>query len=81
MASQQLYPPHHTTLPHITKDSWRDHAAQKRQALADQIHKEWRLPSGKYDGLANVTGVPEECGILSAKELEITAIDDAYKVG
>lgn len=74
------YPPHHTTLPHITKDNWREHAAAKRDSRDKLIPAEWRLTPDKYDKLVNVLGVPADCGILSATELEITELDDATEV-
>lgn len=74
------YPPHHEKLEHVTKDNWRDLAAKKKQSVIDAIPSEWLLPKGKYDDLQNVMDVPKDCGILSAKELEITEIDDASEV-
>lgn len=75
------FPAHHTTLPHVTKDNWRDLAAQKRQSIYNAFPQDWLLPKGKYDDLINVMDVPKQCGLLSAKELEITEIDDVPKVG
>lgn len=77
------YPPHHTTLPHITKDNWRDECEKKRAKLMASIPNEWRLEGDgkKYEGRDNVMDVPKECGILSEKELQITEMDDAREVG
>lgn len=74
------YPPHHEKLPHVTKENWRELAAQKKQSVIDAIPKDWLLPKGKYDDLLNVMDVPKDCGILSAKDLEITEIDDVPEV-
>lgn len=74
------FPPHHTTLSHVTKETWQELAAKKRQSLYDAIPKDWLLPKGKYDDLINVMEVPKECGLLSAQELEITEIDDLSEV-
>jgi hypothetical protein len=75
-----MLPPYHETLPHVTKDNWREVAAQKKQSVNDAIPKDWLLPKGKYDDLLNVMHVPKECGILSDKEVEITEIDDVAEV-
>ncbi|KAK9899619.1 amidase [Cystobasidium minutum MCA 4210] len=71
-----MIPPHHEKLPHVTKENWRELAAQKKQSVYDAIPKRWLLPKGKYDDLLNVMDVPKDCGILSSKDLEITEIDD-----
>lgn len=75
-----VFPPHHETLPHVTKDNWRELAAQKNKEVYGKFPKDWLLPKGKYDDLVNVLGVPAECGILAPLELKITAIDDAKSV-
>ena len=74
------YPPHHTTLSHITKDNWREHAAKKKQSVIDAIPSEWKFDASKYGDRSNVLSVPEETGLLSAQELEITNVDDATQV-
>lgn len=74
------FPPYHTTLPHLTKDNWRELAEQKRHSLYDAIPEDWLLPKGKYDDLQNVMNIPKECGLLSARELAITEIDDVAEV-
>ena len=78
--STMLYPPHHTTLSHITKDNWREHAAKKKQSVLDAIPSEWKFDASKYDDRSNILSVPEETGLLSSQELEITDIDDATQV-
>lgn len=75
-----VFPPHHETLPHLTKDNWREHAAKKKQSTLDAIPKEWRFDVSKYAQLKNVIDVPKQTGILSDKDLEITEIDDATQV-
>lgn len=73
--------PYHTTLPHITKDNWRDLAAQKREKQAQLIPVEWRLdPDLVAQAGEDVTGVAEQSGILSARELEITDLDEVKEV-
>jgi hypothetical protein len=59
---------------------WEQKARQKRDALADKIPSEWRLPShlierGKTTD--NILGIPRESGILSDDELTITENYDA----
>ncbi|GAA5864174.1 hypothetical protein JCM3774_001244 [Rhodotorula dairenensis] len=73
--------PYHTTLPHITKDNWRDLAAQKREQQAQLIPAEWRLkPELVEQAGDDVTGVAKQSGILSAKELEITELDEVKEL-
>lgn len=72
---------YHQTLPHLTKDNWREHAAAKREQRDGLIPTEWRLsPDVLAAAGDNVTGVPATCGILSAKELEITELDEVEEV-
>jgi amidase len=75
-----VYPPHHETLPHLTKDNWREHAAKKKQSTLDAIPKEWRFDAAKYAGQKNVIDIPRQTGILSDKDIEITEIDDANQL-
>jgi hypothetical protein len=73
--------PYHTTLPHVTKDNWRDLAAQKREQQAQLIPAEWRLsPELVSQAGDDVTGIAEQSGILSARELEITELDEVKEV-
>lgn len=74
------YPPYHATLPNVTKDTWRDLAAKKKQSVLDAIPKGWQFDASKYAGRSNVTDVPKETGILSSRDLEITEIDDANEL-
>lgn len=73
--------PYHTTLPHVTKDNWRDLAAQKREQQAQLIPAEWRLsPELVSQAGDDVTGIAEQSRILSARELEITDLDEVKEV-
>lgn len=51
--------------------SWKDLVADKKQRQTASIPREWLItpPPGS---VRDVRGVPEECGLLSPKELEIT---------
>jgi len=51
--------------------NWKQLAAEKKQRQFDTIPKEW-LISAPPDTVLDVTRVPEECGLLTEKELEIT---------
>ncbi|KZT57365.1 general amidase [Calocera cornea HHB12733] len=57
------------------KENWKSVAARKKAAQTAAIPKEWiiELPEATR---RNVTSVPKECGVLSAKELEITDLKD-----
>ncbi|RDW71681.1 hypothetical protein BP5796_07715 [Coleophoma crateriformis] len=62
--------------------SWQEIAAKKRAAAFSKIPKEWLLPESyaqKYNAKTpvSVLGVPRECGILSAADLDITEKYDA----
>jgi amidase len=56
---------------------WETKANIAREILARSIKKEWLLPIDKLpaQGTLDVTSVPRDCGLLSSKELEITATD------
>ncbi|KAL4863796.1 hypothetical protein BDV12DRAFT_177020 [Aspergillus spectabilis] len=56
---------------------WQEIAAKKRAEVATKIPPEWRLPAHYTDRVDetstwNILHVPRECGLLSARELEIT---------
>ncbi|KAF9045065.1 general amidase [Panaeolus papilionaceus] len=51
---------------------WQDLVAQKRRQQAASIPTAWVLPNPPSQDVLNVIGVPETCGLLSAKEIEIT---------
>lgn len=73
--------PYHQTLPHLTKENWREHAADKRARQAALIPQEWRLsPKALAAAGDDVTGVPKPCGILTERELEITELDEVEEV-
>lgn len=54
---------------------WKQIAKARKQKQEDSIPKEWRITLPPPDR-TNVLNVPEECGLLSARELEITNQDD-----
>jgi hypothetical protein len=63
-------------------ESWQSIGAKKREQRDELIPKEWRLPAetlGLYhkDAHLSVLDVPRSCGILSAKEIELTEKYDA----
>ena len=51
--------------------TWKDLVADKKQRQAASIPREW-LITPPPESVRDVRGVPEECGLLSPKELEIT---------
>lgn len=57
--------------------NWETEAAKGRKIRDDSINKEWLLPEDKLppQGRLNVLGIPEESGLLSAKEIAITNSD------
>lgn len=56
---------------------WEAEAEKSRKVLEDSIPKQWLLPQEKLPSLdrVNVLAVPEESGLLSQRELEITGSD------
>ena len=54
--------------------TWQELAANKKKAQEQSIPKEWLITTPPESQL-DVTRVPEECGLLSSKELEITNSD------
>ncbi len=66
----------------MTIQNW-EHLANKKVAERDsKIPPEWRLPTHILDKInpkspLNVLDVPEKCGLLSHRELEITGKYDA----
>ncbi|TCD60219.1 hypothetical protein EIP91_010541 [Steccherinum ochraceum] len=54
--------------------NWRALAADKKHRQEAAIPKEWRIPPVP-DTQLDVTSVPEKCGLLTEKELEITNTD------
>ena len=57
--------------------TWQDVAAQKQKERDELIPARWRLDISTFEDLTNVTKVPIECGILSAKQIDITTNYDA----
>jgi hypothetical protein len=55
--------------------SWQELAAEKRRRQTASIPKEWLITT-PADDVLDVTDVPAKCGLLSARELEITTISD-----
>jgi len=55
--------------------SWQELAAEKKARQTASIPKEW-LITPPADDVLDVTDVPAKCGLLSARDLEITAISD-----
>ncbi|BGP40209.1 hypothetical protein JCM10449v2_004167 [Rhodotorula kratochvilovae] len=73
--------PFHTTLPHLTKDNWRDEVAAKKARQAELIPTAWRLSEETFAGAGDdVRDVPRTCGILTARELEITELDEVEEL-
>lgn len=56
---------------------WEAVCARKQAQRAAAIPKEWRIDATAYSELQNVLHVPESCGLLSAREVEITSQWDA----
>ncbi|KAI0322719.1 general amidase [Amylostereum chailletii] len=55
--------------------TWQEIVADKKKRQAASIPKDWIITPPSTDVL-DVTKIPAECGLLSAKELEITEIAD-----
>ena len=55
--------------------SWQELAAEKKARQTASIPKEW-LITPPADDVLDVTDVPAKCGVLSERDLEITAISD-----
>ena len=52
--------------------TWKDIVAEKRQRQQSSIPKQWILTNLPPKEQLNVILFPETCGLLSAKEIEIT---------
>jgi len=66
----------------MVTQNWQDIVAKKRAECASHLPAEWRLPSSTLEKISaqspiSVVDVPATCGLLSAKELEITEKYDA----
>lgn len=55
--------------------TWQELAAEKKARQTASIPKEW-LITPPADDVLDVTDVPAKCGLLSARDLEITTISD-----
>ncbi|KAL1867533.1 hypothetical protein VTK73DRAFT_4136 [Phialemonium thermophilum] len=53
-------------------ESWETIAASCQQALLDKIPPRWKLATRPDASITDVTGIPRECGLLSAAQLGIT---------
>ena len=53
--------------------TWQEIAAEKKARQAASIPKEW-LIAPPSDDVLDVTDIPAKCGLLSARELEITEV-------
>jgi hypothetical protein len=54
---------------------WKERVADKRRRQQEAIPSDWRISAPGSDVL-NVTAVPDTCGLLSERELEITNTTD-----
>lgn len=55
--------------------SWQSISTTRRALVLDAIPSQWRLPPGTPpEGQTNVLDIPETCGILGPKQLEITSL-------
>ncbi|KAJ9494584.1 hypothetical protein H2202_010016 [Exophiala xenobiotica] len=66
-------------------DHWQVIAQRKQDARSHLLPKEWLIPQAALESYmssptANVINVPIECGILTARELEITGSHDAVSL-
>ena len=72
-------------LPTIPRDPWPVIAQRKQDARSHLLPKEWLVPQAVLElytssPLANVINIPIECGMLTARELEITGTHDAVSL-
>lgn len=56
---------------------WQSIARRKQQEQSSAIPQTWTLKTRPAASRKNVSAIPRECGILSARELEITENYDA----
>jgi amidase len=52
--------------------SWKAIAKAAQAEVLDSIPTKWKLDVDKYRSLTDVTSVPQDCGILSDAQLNIT---------
>ena len=63
-------------------NTWEVEAEKSRKVLRESIQQKWLLPQDKLpsSNRLNVLSVPEESGLLTGKELEITESDATHLV-
>ncbi len=64
-----------STFPVSAMSTWQERAAEKKRRQTASIPSEW-LITPPADDVLDVTDVPAGCGLLSARELEITAVNE-----
>lgn len=69
----------------MVRELWHDIASRKRAEVAKQLPSEWKLPSETLASVdpnadTNVMDLPRACGLLTAKELDITENYDATEL-
>ncbi|BGP05084.1 hypothetical protein JCM10049v2_000888 [Rhodotorula toruloides] len=83
LVNPAVHPPLQTQLPpngiaKVEKASWAVEAAAKKAAQSALIPSAWRLPSTLLDTLPlDVRPVVAACGLLTARQVTITEIDEA----
>lgn len=55
--------------------TWQASAKEFQEALESSIPAKWKVDPALKEGLQDVTGIPETCGLLSAEDLHITGLD------
>lgn len=60
-----------------TQAPWQSIASRKQQEQINAIPKNWTLKTRPAASRNNVLAIPQECGILSAREIELTEKYDA----
>ncbi|KAI0374200.1 general amidase [Pilatotrama ljubarskyi] len=58
-----------------TAAQWQEHVAEKRRRQQASVPQEWTIPAVP-DAQSNVLDVPDTCGLLTDRELEITGTTD-----
>ena len=59
-----------------SRPHWKDVCRLKRQSQRDSIPHQWLLPEPPLSMNCSVLDVPETCGLLTSRELEITETTD-----
>lgn len=59
---------------------WQAVAREKQAERFERIPQAWRIDASRYQDQRNVLDVPRGCGILNAKEIEITEKYDAVGI-